>query len=439
MMRGLTSTIVLVVVLAGLVGYIYFVDANRPASGTAETKPKAFEVSPENIEEVQIKNVAGETARVQRVEANWQLLEPEKADADAAAVATVTSSLASLEVQRVVDEAPADLAQYGLNPPRIDVAFRVKDQKDFQRLLVGEKTPTGSDVYAKRPDENRVFLISSYLDSIFNKTAFDLRDKTILTFDRDKADGIEVVRGAVTLQFARNGTDWRIMKPLAVRADFAAVEGVMTRLSSTQMQKVVTPDATDLKPYGLDRPSLAAAVTSGSSRATLLLGRSGDDGLYAKDASRPIVFTVEQSLATDLGKDIFEFRRKDMFDARSFTANRVELRRGAETLAFEKTKGTDGKEVWRNAAGQNVDTAKAEELLTKLSNLRAQSFEAAQNASLKTPVLTATVRFDESKTETVTFGRTGSDVFASRADEPGTAKLEATVFEEAIKSLDAMK
>ena len=91
-MGRLTSTIVLVVILAGLGAYIYFVDRQRPAAGTEEAKAKAFDVSPENIEEVAIKNAAGETTRVQRVEADWHVVEPEKADADATAVASSRSN-----------------------------------------------------------------------------------------------------------------------------------------------------------------------------------------------------------------------------------------------------------------------------------------------------------------------------------------------------------
>src|SRR5687767_8088062 len=135
-MRGLASTAVLLVVLAGLVGYIYFVEGDRDPAAT-EAKEKAFTVSPENIEEVVVKNAAGETARVQRIDASWQVVEPEKAAADATEVAAITSSLASLEVQRVVDENAGDVAQYGLNPPKIDVSFRVRDAKEFHRLLVG--------------------------------------------------------------------------------------------------------------------------------------------------------------------------------------------------------------------------------------------------------------------------------------------------------------
>lgn len=436
-MRRLSSTILLLVVLAGLGGYIYFVESKREPEDP-NAKPKAFELSADNIDELQIRNASGETSRVQRTGDTWQLVEPVKSDADNGVVGTVISNLATLEVQRVVDENPADLAQYGLNPARIDVAFRLRDQKEFERLLVGDKTPTGGDLFAKRANESRVFLVSSFLDSIFNKTPFELRDKAILKFERDKTEGVEVVKGTSATQFARKGTDWRIVKPIAARADYAAAEGVLTRLSSTQMLKVVS-ETGDLATYGLDRPSLTATVTAGSSRATLLLGRTADDGGYfAKDASRPLVFTVEQALATDLGKDPSEFRRKDLFDARSFTANRLELRRGSETVAFEKS-GTEGKEAWRNAAGQDVDIAKVEDLLAKMSSIQAQSFEATAPPSLKNPVLMTTARFDDNKTETVTFGRSGNDVFASRSDEPGAAKIDTNMFEEAIKALDALK
>lgn len=437
-MRGLTSTIVLLVVLLALVGYIYFVDANRPAGGD-DDRPKAFEVTAENIEEVQIKNAAGETARVQRVNDSWQLLEPEKADADADTVSSLTTSLASLQVQRVIDENPADLGQYGLNPPRLDVGFRLKDQKEFQHLLVGEKTPTGNDLYAKKPSENRVFLIASYLDSTFDKTAFDLRDKDVLKFDRDKADGVELTAGTTTIRLARKDTEWRVVAPLTARADYGASEGLVSQLGSAQMQQIVESEAKALEQYGLDRPSATVSIASGSSRATLLLGRSADGAVFAKDAARPMVFTVPESLAADVRKDVFDFRRKDLFDARSFTATRVEVRRGDATVAIEKTKGADGKEVWKRAAGQDADTAKVEELISKLSGLRAQSFEPGEHASLSSPALTAAVRFDENKTETVTFGRSGAEVFAKRADEAGTAKVDAAAFDEAVKALDALK
>lgn len=437
-MRGLTTTIVLLVVLAGLGGYIFFYDAGRETPDP-NAKPRAFDqLASENIQEIQIKNADGQTSRAQLESGNWQLVEPVKTDADDGVVGTVTSNLASLEVQRVVEENPTDLKQYGLEPARIDIGFRLRDQKELQHLLVGDKTVTGGDLYAKRPNEARVFLISSFLDSIFNKAPFDLRDKAILTFERDKVDGVEVAEGADAIQFSRSGSEWRIAKPVAARADYAAAEGLLTRLSSTHMLTVVEESAADLRQYGLDRPSMSATVMAGSTRATLQLGRKADaGGFFAKDAARPAVFTVEEALATDLGKNIADFRRKDLFDARSFSATRLELRRGGETIRVEKVE-EGGKTIWRRA-GQTVDTAVVEDALTRFSNLQAQAFQPAAHASLKAPVITAIVRFDENKTETVSFGRSGNEVFASRADEAGSARVDATAFDEALKAVDAMK
>ena len=436
-MRGLKSTIALLVVLVGLGAYIY-VDRNRVAEDP-NAKPKAYTtLATDDIEELQIRNASGESTRVQRAGEEWQLVEPVKAEADNGVVGTVTSNIGTLEVQRVVDENPTDLKQYGLEPARIEIAFRLKGQKEMQRLLVGDKTPAGGDLFAKRGDENRVILVASFLDSIFNKTPFELRDKIVLAFDRDKAEGVEVVSGAMATQFARNGTDWRIVRPVTIRADYALAEGLLTRLSSTNMLAVVAEDG-DLAMYGLDRPSATATVVIGSSRASLLIGRMVEGGgYYAKDANRPMVFTVEQALVTDLTKDIGEFRRKELFDSRSFSATRVEFRRAGATAAFERTEA-GGQTTWKNAAGATVDTATIEEALTKLSSLRADAFQPVAHPALKTPAITAVIRFDENRTETVTFARAGSEVYASRMDEPGSARVDATAFDDALKAADALK
>ncbi len=69
------------------------------------------------------------------------------------------------------------------------------------------------------------------------------------------------------------------------------------------------------------------------------------------------MFTVEGALLDDLKKDPFEYRQKDLFDARSFNSTRLEVVRGGQTHAFEKTKSKNKEgqeeEKWRQivAAG----------------------------------------------------------------------------------------
>ncbi|HEY7191556.1 MAG TPA: DUF4340 domain-containing protein [Vicinamibacterales bacterium] len=439
-MRG-WSTLALGVVLVALVGFYYFLDPKRDPSASTEKKEKPFgSVLANDIEEVRVKT-GNETARVQKTDGKWQLVEPEQGPADESELTSMTGSLASLEVNRIVDEKAADLKGYGLDPPRVEVSFRLKGQKDMKQLAIGEKTPTGGDLYARVPGQNRVFLVSSYLDSTFNKTPFALRDKGILKVERDKVDGLDLQSGTTQIQLAKKGSDWTLVKPIAARADFAAVEAAIERLSSAQMTSIINPSATpaDLAKYGLDKPSSTMTVTSGSSRASLLLGKTENALVYAKDAARPMVFTVAPTVRDDVIKKIADFRRKDLFDGRSFTITHAEFKRGAETIVLDKSKGKDDKDVWKNGAGKDIDVMKAEDALNKVSGLRATSFEDKPDASLKTPALVVTFKFGENKTETVTFGKSGSDGFASRSDEPGSAKLDAMGLDEAMKTLDALK
>jgi hypothetical protein len=230
------------------------------------------------------------------------------------------------------------------------------------------------------------------------------------------------------------------VKPLAARADFAVVESSLERVGSAQMVGITDENATDLAKYGLDKPTATITVSMGSSRATLLLGKTENAVVYAKDAARPMVFTVAPTLTTDVVKPVADFRRKDLFDARAFTTTRIELKRGSETFVLEKSKGKDDKDVWKNGAGKEIDAQKAEDLVNRVTGLRASSFDNQAHVSLKTPALVATVRTNDNKTETVTFGRTNSDVYAARADEPGAAKIDGTAaLDEAMKLLDGVK
>ena len=440
-MRSVWSTLASIVVLAGLVGYIYFVDS-KSEPNAPETKEKLWggTLSATDMEEVQIK-LAGEaeTARVQKTDGAWRLVEPAQAPADENELTSITTSLASLEVQRVVDANAADVKQYGLDPARIAVAFRSKGQKEPRRIELGEKTPTGGDLYARVVGEKRVFLVSAFLESTFNKTPFALRDKTVLKIERDKADGLELVEGSTSIQLAKKGSDWMLVKPVAARADYPAVEGALERLGSAQMVGITEAEAASLAKYGLDKPTATMTVAMGSSRATLTLGKTENAVVFAKDASRPMVFTVPPTLKTDVIKTVSDLRRKDLFDSRSFTATRAEFRRGSETIVLDKSKDKDEKDVWKNGEGKDVDTAKAEDLLSTITGLRAASFEDAPHASLKTPVLVVSIRSTDNRMETVTFGRAGADVYASRSDEGGTAKVEGTGLDDALKALDAVK
>jgi hypothetical protein len=445
-MRGLRTLVALLVVAVALGWFAYHDSKREPASDKKQEKVFAG-VESDKVDQVTIKSESGDRTTVQKQSGKWQITQPSAVTADEAELSGITSNLSSVEVQRVVDEQASDFKQYGLEPARVEVAFKAGGQD--RRLLIGQKTPSGTELYARLPDKPRVFLISSYLDSTFNRSTFDLRDKTILKIDRDKVDRVEVVTPDRTLTFSKKGSDWRMTSPVDARADFGAVEGIVGRLNTAQMKALTAAEGGDPKEYGLDKPAVTVHLGSGSSQAGLAIGKSAGDGVvYAKDLSRPMIFTIESAVADELKKPADDFRVKDLFDARSFNTTRVEVVRGGQTIVFEKSKvpakGTEPqKEVWKQTApsAKDVDSAKVDALLTALTNARAASFvDKAAATGLESPELSVVLKYDEGqKQERVAFGRHGSDAFAKREGDAGAGKIDASTLDGIAKALDALK
>src|SRR5213593_192598 len=210
-MKGLRSTIALIVVLAGLGAYIYFVTWKTPEGGdTAKKTDKVFAgVQADKIEEIRISTSGGDATTVKKDNSTWQVVQPVTAKADESEVSGITSALASTDIVRVIDENPTNLNDYGLSNPRIEVDFKAAGDKDYRKLLIGEKSPTGADLFAKRNDEKKVFLIPAFQETTFNKGTSDRRDKTVLKFDREKAEGNEIAAGGKTLAVAKEGSEWK--------------------------------------------------------------------------------------------------------------------------------------------------------------------------------------------------------------------------------------
>jgi hypothetical protein len=440
-MRGVRFLVLLIIAIP--LGWYAYYDSKKAADDSSK-RDKVFTVEADKIDEVEIKSESGDRTTVRKKGSEWEIVQPISSPTDQAAVSGITSNLSSVEIQRVIDDNPPDLKEYGLAEPRVEVAFKANGQQ--RRLQLGQKTPSGTDVYAKLPDSKRVFLISSYLDSTFNRSTFDLRDKSVLKIDREKVDGLEVNAGGRTVKFEKKNGEWQIIQPSAGRAEFSAVDGLVSRISSVQMKSVV-PDATDLKKYGLDKPAATVRLGSGSSQASLAIGGAAASGsVYARDLSRPAVFTIESSLADDLKKDASEYRQKDLFNARSFNTSRLEIVHNNQTSTFEKTKvkDKDGKEQekWKQTAptARDVDPAKIEALISAVTVARATGFvDSTANTGLDKPELTVAFKYDEGKDERVTFARIKDAAYAARPGAPGAAKVDASAIDSIVKALGEVK
>jgi hypothetical protein len=470
MSRG-RNTAILAGLAAVLAAYIYFIERHRevaPADGPEAPRGKVFaQVDGTKIEELQIAASSGETTTLRKIDGAWRLVAPIAAPADQNEAGNAASNLASADVQSVVDEQPKDLAAFGLAKPRITVTFRVAGDKTSRTLLVGDKNPTGSDLYAKLPEAPRVFLVSAYLEGAFDKGTFGFRDKRVLTFDREKIDRLEVAAGAAKTSVARQADVWNVVAPVSARADFGVIEAVLSRLANGQMKAIAwDPDAPastsaapgaapagrpgaagaarrSLKEFGLDPAEHRLTLGAGSAVTEILIGRPTPEGdVYAKDASRPIVFTIEKALADDLTRNPADFRAKDVFAFRAFTGSRLEIARGGTTTAFERKKGPEKDAVLKWVAvppTPAADEAKIEDVVNKVATLRAEAFVDALPAGATEFARIQTAYDEGKKQETVVVHQAGNDYYAVRQGEAGAARLIPAAVTDIVTALDAAR
>lgn len=447
-MRGLRSTIALFVVLIALGGYIYYLSSKKTDDSATKQDNLFGTLDAASLSDLTVKSESGEVTTLKKDNGTWKIVSPFAVPASESDVNNIGSALSNLNVVRVVDENPTDLKDYGLDHPKMEVDFKTADGKTSGKLLLGEKTATGANLYARRDDQKRVVLVGQYNEATFNKSMFDLRDKTIIKIDRAKIDGADINVGGKAAEFAKADGDWSMTKPVPARADFSAVEGLVGHIESLQMKSIASaqPTPADLKTYGLDKPDTTVSLhLGGSARATVMVGGKAPDGsVYVRDAARPDVFTVDATAADDLKKAADDYRKKELFDFRAFNATHVELTHNGQTLVLERVKAQKegDPDSWHRVSPNpgDPDRSKVENFLAGLADIRATSFvDPKTKTGLDAPVLTVFAKFDEGKKEErVKFGKVGSDAFASRPDDPPAAKVEAEKVDDAVKAFDEL-
>ena len=438
------STVILLVVALGLGGYLYFVESERPVTDE-NAKKKIFTYETDKITEVQVKSTSGTTALRKGADGTWTIVQPVQAPADRNSVNDVITNVANLEEEREVDPNAADLKAYGLAAPAIDITFQVEGDKEAKRILIGDKTPSSSHVYAKLPATNRVFLVGTALHTAADRSTFDFRDKSALTFDQTKVQSLELASAAETIRLEKSGDEWKIVKPIQAPADFVSVNGLIGQLQSAQMTalKDRPEDVKDLAQYGLDKPAVVASIGTGDSTVKLELGKDADAGaVWARDPAKATVFSINNGVAAEMRKKVSDLRRKEVFAFRPFNTTRFEISRGGETRAFERVKGTgeNAVDTWKQVSPseKTVDASNLEGALLEFSNLRAESFVDRSPPSKEAAVIT--VKYDDGKKEErVTIAPAPSGALATRADQPGALKLEAGKYEAAVQKLDAVQ
>jgi hypothetical protein len=374
------KTIVVLLVLAAGLGGFFFYDTYwlNPRREKAESaKGRIWTVEPKDVEAVTLVRPDG-TVRLKRTaDGGWEMLEPVKARGDRAVVDDMVTTLATVRMDREIDANPAKPADFGLDPPQAEVRLEVKGQAQPLVLKVGSKNPTGVWVYAREGAKPAVITLSETVSRDAARPVADLRDHSVIAFDRRNVTGIDLdVEGDQIGLAADEPGKWRIVKPRALRADSDVVAEFLDKLEGAKATEFVDDAPKSLQPYGLDKPTRVTVwigKEKDRSSRTLLVGRPVPDkkGVYVKREGEPGVLLTADALWTALPKNVAVLRDKVVVSYASDKLEKVEVDHGTSVIVIQKD-GTG----WKLTAPEalKADSGAVTQLLWKMRDLRALAF-----------------------------------------------------------------
>ena len=359
------TTLIAALLLALFGAYVYFFEFKKAEEEKKqeEEEKKVFSIDWEKLEGLEITNAHG-TFLMEKREAEaeegspagaqqteWRITEPLQADADDSAINGMVSNLKGVKLEQMVTESAENLEPYGLKEPEIRIALQVAEGAEAPKpLLVGAKSPIGSNSYAVWEGDDKVLLLSTHLNPQFDKGLYDLRHKKIFAFKREDVERLRILRsGDPEMELAKEGDRWEILLPFRARASETEVDEILNKLTTLKAEKFVDEAPKDLADYGLDRPvwKIEAVLKPDQTKATLLIGSlhqvGGKGYLYAKREERPGVVSLGMDLIGTFAKDAEEFREKKVMSFKTWKVRKAELEGKGLDVTLEKR---DGQKWW---------------------------------------------------------------------------------------------
>lgn len=426
--KGLLIASAVLAVLAGLVWW-----SNRQQGKEEPSKdssPKLLELKQDEITRIEILRPGSETTRVEKgADGVWRITAPEALPGDKDAISSLVSSAATLNADKVVEEKPEDLSVFGLKEPHAHVVITLKDGRT-RTVLLGDDAPVGGGGFAQVDGDPKVYLLTSWVKGGLDKLAVDLRDKRILTFDRDKILRVEVARKAESFEFSKSAQgNWVISRPRFYRADSWSVDDFIRRLQDLKLDPLLTSDQkADLaKQFRAGGPVISVTVTDAAGVQKLEL-RQNKDKYYAWSSAADGYHLVQEFDAKALEKGLADFRNKKLFDFGFDDPSKIEYRGEKRQLSLSKSG-----EKWLDGL-KPMDPVGVQTLVDRLREMSAAAFP---ESGFGEPVIEVTVT--SKSAEKVLISKSGGKYFARRDGEPALYELAAASVEELERAAGDLK
>ena len=466
-------TLVLLVIAGALYAFFNFYENKQP--GTRELGEHAGVVFAYDRNQIDALTVTDHDTRIElhRGDGNhWTMTAPVADRADGPLIDEVESTLESM---RKVDTISAGylskvkLADYGLQTPREKLALTDNKGKTTE-FLFGNETALEGKVYLQVTGGGDVFVVNDDLKKLLQKDVNAWRDHRLTNLLATDVNKLTVKNPAGEIELQKDADHWKLVKPLAARADDAKVNDLVSQVATLNIKSFVADDKADAAAYGLTEPRSTVTlftakdpkgveVMIGGNPAELAKPTPGPspgaspaatpdpklaDAVYARMPARQSIYAVPNTVNTFVTLKPNDLRDQRLVRLNPDTVDRIRITPAGGTpfTIGRKDKG------WTLLDGATpappVDAAAPGTLMQTLGNATVTEFvtDSASDLAkygLDKPTLqvafsafasgnTAESNAGEKPVAAVSFGKTeGASVYAKVGDEPFVVSVPATL------------
>jgi len=316
-MKRYWTTVLMAVLLAGLGGYVYWVElpAERAQTETEATEKKLLPFTEREITGVTVHSASGDVVLTSK-DGSWRITAPLHTEADTRVVQSMLRSLVLGKVTRVVNEDAAALAPFGLETPSLTLTLTADSRQET--VSIGDSGPISSTLYAIRASDKKVLLTDLSAKDFLNKTLLSFRKKEVLRVDSSQAERIRLTYPKTEIVLYRtddkdNKKKWAIRYPIEAPADQPEVRTLLMKLDDLKALGFIDPGAEhDEQLKKLAKPEIRIMVYAGGADHTVKLYQpdpSSGEAFAVTTPDAPI-YRINPMLLKDLTKDLFTLQDK---------------------------------------------------------------------------------------------------------------------------------
>jgi hypothetical protein len=427
------------VILGGLVYYFDWKKDNEAKPAVAASKP-AFSIQASDISSIALSHpgAPGTPAiQLEKHDDTWNIVQPIETGADQPTVDGIADQLAGAIASGTEPGTPDRRKAYGLDPPQVSLEFQLRNGAKHT-ILIGDKDFAGDAAYAVIDGAQNVSLLPELLATSAEKSIDDLRDRNILHIDAAEVSSFDLTNPSGQLAASKEKDQWHFTKPAASLADPDAIDAVLQSVANARMSSIVEEKPEHLDRYGLQKPVITLTATARKgSPATLIVGKKSENAYFARDTSRPTVFTIATDVYSKLLQNYTNLRDKKLVHVAATDVQRLDLADPAGSLAVSRKNGDSGDWAFDSPEQQTGKPASGWKILDTLTGLSADEIidhpSAADLKYVANPEITVVLTDAKGEKTTVRFSKaSGGFVYAQSSGSASLYKLK----EDAVTGLN---